>query len=381
MRPYKTVVGLVACVSLLAGTLSRGNADTKADAVIRKAIATTRATKTLRASFKEAREKGSLRIMRPYYIQMEQQGTSMLPERFYCDGKSVWMVDAAKKEYMVSSAQSLLGSIRQNEDLDPLTVFLFPDTLQAAKQRRYLGSRKRNGVTYTAVAVFLRSDKTRYTLYFGASGLLEGTESGNETGGKWLERVRVNAPMTAKEFAFVPPQDYKKITEQENAAQSEKAAEDEYTRKLLPVGATAPDFTLPTADGKTVQLSELLKGKKAVLVNFFFVDCPPCRREFPEFVKLYTDLKDKGLEIISISRGDSAADVQKFASELKMAFPLALAGEKGGKDYAVLTQYKVPAYPTNYLLDSEGKILFHSVGYSPTIFKSLTAALENAGLK
>ena len=39
---------------------------------------------------------------------------------------------------------------------------------------------------------------------------------------------------------------------------------------LLPVGKTAPNFVLPTPDGKKLALKSAMKGKKATLVNFWF---------------------------------------------------------------------------------------------------------------
>jgi hypothetical protein len=43
-----------------------------------------------------------------------------------------------------------------------------------------------------------------------------------------------------------------------------------YDEKLTPVGQSAPAFSLPSPTGKQVALSATLKGKKALLLNFWF---------------------------------------------------------------------------------------------------------------
>jgi len=43
---------------------------------------------------------------------------------------------------------------------------------------------------------------------------------------------------------------------------------------LLPIGADAPDFTLPAADGQTITLSALA-GRKHVVLVFYVGDNTP----------------------------------------------------------------------------------------------------------
>ena len=64
--------------------------------------------------------------------------------------------------------------------------------------------------------------------------------------------------------------------------------------------------------------------------------------------------------------------------ENKFTFQIGLAGKNGGKEYKIADQYGVMAYPTNYLIDSKGKVLWRGVGFDE---KALRTALEKAGIK
>src|SRR6185503_18734703 len=62
------------------------------------------------------------------------------------------------------------------------------------------------------------------------------------------------------------------------------------------IGSQAAEFELADVSGKKVRLSDF-KGKVVVL-DFWATWCGPCRVEIPDFVKLQSKYKDKGLEIV-----------------------------------------------------------------------------------
>ncbi|KKE78675.1 redoxin domain-containing protein [Oceanobacillus caeni] len=115
------------------------------------------------------------------------------------------------------------------------------------------------------------------------------------------------------------------------------------------VGDMAPDIELTTLNGETVKLSDY-RGNK-VFVNFWATWCPPCRAEMPDIQKFDNDEDVKILAVNLTSTEKSVDDVQKFVDELGLTFPI-LKDEKG----KVEQMYKVNAYPTSYLIDSDGVI-------------------------
>lgn len=147
---------------------------------------------------------------------------------------------------------------------------------------------------------------------------------------------------------------------------------DPMTAKLVPAGKAAPAFTLKTPTGGSLSLAKAISGHKATLINFWATWCGPCMAEMPDLKKLYTRLSPKGFQLLSINNAEDAATVKKFVSKENLKFPVVLSTPK------LLSTYGIEAIPTNYLLDSKGKIVFRSVGYDEA---GLMKALAKLGLK
>lgn len=112
----------------------------------------------------------------------------------------------------------------------------------------------------------------------------------------------------------------------------------------------APDFSLMTLDGETVKLSDY-RGKK-VMVNFWATWCPPCRAEMPDLQKLYDDTDIEVLAVNLTATESTIEGVEEFVKdEFGLTFPVAL-DEEG----EVEQMYEIVAYPTSFLIDSEGVI-------------------------
>jgi thiol-disulfide isomerase/thioredoxin len=115
------------------------------------------------------------------------------------------------------------------------------------------------------------------------------------------------------------------------------------------------EFELPGLDGQKVKLSSL-KGK-VVFLNFWATWCGPCRSEMPSMQRMYEKLKSEGLEILAVDLQEDKGQVQAFARELGLHFPILLdsAGSVGA-------QYNARAIPTTYLIDRSGFIFARAVG-------------------
>lgn len=122
-------------------------------------------------------------------------------------------------------------------------------------------------------------------------------------------------------------------------------------------GAMAPDFTLKTITGETVQLSEL-KGKK-VLIYFFAPWCSICHMSGGNLNALRKARNEDDLEILVVGLSyEFNGEIQDFSNELQLTMPV-LYGEE-----QQMIDYKIKGFPTYFVIDEEGKVQYRSVGYS-----------------
>ncbi|MBS4220991.1 TlpA family protein disulfide reductase [Bacillus sp. FJAT-49711] len=129
----------------------------------------------------------------------------------------------------------------------------------------------------------------------------------------------------------------------------------EYSNPGIRKGELAPDFELTTLNGEVVKLSDY-RGKR-VMLNFWATWCPPCRAEMPDMQK-FQDNKDVQVLAVNLSETESSPEnVPKFVDELNLSLTIPLDNES-----AVSREYQVLAYPTTYMIDSNGRIQFIVMG-------------------
>jgi peroxiredoxin len=75
---------------------------------------------------------------------------------------------------------------------------------------------------------------------------------------------------------------------------------------ILPIGAKAPDFSLPATDGKTYSLASFAKAKILVVI-FTCNHCPTAQAYEDRIIQLTNDYKSKGVQVIAISPNDPLA--------------------------------------------------------------------------
>ena len=121
---------------------------------------------------------------------------------------------------------------------------------------------------------------------------------------------------------------------------------------------SAPDFVLPTLEGKNLRLFDF-EGK-IIILDFWATHCPPCRKEIPDFIKLYNEYRDKGLVIIGVSldRGNIKG-LKRFCQNKGVNYPIVIG------NYEVTESYGGIRYiPTTFIIDKDKSIVKKFTGYT-----------------
>jgi len=130
----------------------------------------------------------------------------------------------------------------------------------------------------------------------------------------------------------------------------------------------APDFKLNTLDGKPLTLAAL-QGK-VVLLNFWATWCGPCRAEIPDLIVLQDRYKGR-LQVIGLNVDDEEADIQKYVEEMGINYPVAMTSNDLRLQYG-----GIPALPTSFVLDTEGRVVQKHVGlWNPGVYETEIRAL------
>ena len=141
--------------------------------------------------------------------------------------------------------------------------------------------------------------------------------------------------------------------------------------KFFQTGSTIKNAKLVTLDRKKYSLKELTG--KVVVLNFWFINCPPCRMEIPHLNKMTETYKGRDDVVFLAIALDEAYELKKFLKEMPFHYGIVDAGRY------ISSQYGITSYPTHVVLDKTGKIIFHTSGYGfgtvPWLKKSIDAAL------
>jgi len=124
-------------------------------------------------------------------------------------------------------------------------------------------------------------------------------------------------------------------------------------------GKPAPGFTYPNPEDEMVSLSDF-KGKW-VLLDFWYVDCPWCRKLTPHLINIYEDWKEsKNFEIISVSV-DKPKNHERWLKAIEHDGATWTQVNDSTKTYPL--EYGITGYPTLILIDPEGNGVKKIVGY------------------
>lgn len=130
------------------------------------------------------------------------------------------------------------------------------------------------------------------------------------------------------------------------------------------IGDVMYDYTFTNTEGEQLTFSSLLTTYKAIFVNFYYIGCTWCEREFPFLEEAYEDYQDK-IAVLAISiyqdRPDTLAKIENYKNTNEYTFDFCYDeklnyDEKKGFVY----QFPIIGVPTSVLIDRYGVVrLYH----------------------
>ena len=149
------------------------------------------------------------------------------------------------------------------------------------------------------------------------------------------------------------------------AQSTQQDMDDKYATELVKAGTAAPDFKMKTPDGKTVQLSKVLKptkkgNGKTVVLDFWASWCPYCRKDAPEVVRLYEKYHQYGIEFIGISMDTDVEAWKKAIEKFGITYPQ-VSELKKFKETDIAKAYGVKWIPSMVVVGSDGQVKLSTV--------------------
>ncbi len=134
-------------------------------------------------------------------------------------------------------------------------------------------------------------------------------------------------------------------------------------------GSIFHDFEVTLTDGSKWKLSEVLKTKKAVMLNFWYTTCTYCIEEFPGLNSAYNDYKDD-IAVVALNAysADSYEEVKLFKeSYYDFALDLPMA-----KDVGIQDSFGFTGNPVSVMIDRYGMVtLVHMGAISEYQFRTM----------
>lgn len=134
----------------------------------------------------------------------------------------------------------------------------------------------------------------------------------------------------------------------------------------------APDFSLPSRGGETVQLSA--HRDAPVLLIFFTPNCSWCEVALPRFVEVLHRVEEMTVSVIGVVHG-TENDLEVFLGNQQINFPLALDNDGG-----TMRAYGIERVPTLVLLGPGGVVARVYEGWTeqlPGIFEQTMLAMAH----
>lgn len=151
-----------------------------------------------------------------------------------------------------------------------------------------------------------------------------------------------------------------------NEELNDKIKNDKKNKKLM-LGKSMQNLVLKDMQGN-VYTSEDLKGN-VVVVNFWFTKCVPCIKEIPDLNALKKEFGTDQVLYFAITY-DKKDLINEFVKKHPIDFTII------PEDKNSINQFLVGFYPTNFILDQAGKVVFVNDFFMQNMFQDMRKTIK-----
>ena len=130
---------------------------------------------------------------------------------------------------------------------------------------------------------------------------------------------------------------------------------------VLAVGQLAPDFYGKDMSDTAIYDFNYYKGRKVVVLNFWFTTCAPCIKELSDLNRIYDRYKDRADIVFIAPTFEFPDNIEPFLAAHPFHYNIL------PEAYEAIKSYKAVAYPLNVIIDFDGRISYISAGGLPGI--------------
>ena len=128
--------------------------------------------------------------------------------------------------------------------------------------------------------------------------------------------------------------------------------------RLTRTGVEFPAMNVVDLQSASHEISWRSLHSRYTLVDFWFSHCSACISEFPDYIKIVDKYQNKGFTMIGISNDSSAFEITAWKDVIKNK---SLNWSQFRVPRETTDNLRISLFPTNFLLDSSGKIIANNM--------------------
>lgn len=226
------------------------------------------------------------------------------------------------------------------------TVATDPTGTTGRETRNYtIEIENQGGQPLEEIGVYIYTDSTMQELVWFAKTDAEGCLSFEDIASDNFVAVLSNVPA-----GYLVEEYYPLTGESTKIVLESGLMEGDLNNLSYKLGDLVLDFTVTGPDGTEYKFSELLKQKKAIVLNFWYLQCDPCKSEFPYLQEAYEKYDEELIVLAMNPINQEDAEVAAFQKENGYTFPMVKC------DPAWEKAMNITAYPTTVVIDRFGNI-------------------------